>query len=184
MQNFLVLLLLLLILAPTLTFAEDNVSINLAPVTLFFADAVGIGTALRAEVEIGVSKFSSSDYISIAPETSFVFSQSETSSFSIFSIKLATLYNFLIYSFEKKNNLYIKAGTITGIGIQNASITSTAFSFTSISLVFEPTIGINYNFVNNMWIGLDIRYTISSDINNKITTLASPTILIPFSVKL
>lgn len=161
-------------------FAQD-ITVYLFPSFHFFADAVGVGFGIGSMVEIGNSKFSSSDTIAISPEISFLFSQAQVSSFSFFAIKFIPTYNALIYSFEKRNSLFLKFGIGTGISFNNASVST--LSLSSISIVFEPVVGLTYNFYNNLWAGVDIEYTISSDVNNRITSMASPSVSIPVAMR-
>lgn len=161
-------------------FSQD-ITVYLFPSFYFFADAVGIGFGLGSMIEIGNSKFSPSDTIAISPEISFFFSQAQVNSFSLFAVKFIPTYNVLIYSFEKRNNLFLKLGIGTGISFNNVSVRT--MSLSSISLVFEPVLGFIYNFYSNFWAGVDIKYTISSDINNRITSMVSPSISVPIAIR-
>lgn len=158
-----------------------DVKVYLGPNNMFFADTLSLGAVIGAEIEIGYSKFSPSDSVCISPEFSFAFSQTETSYFSSFAFKVVSSYNLLIFSFEKKNNLFTKIGIGTGISYQSVSVSS--ISFSGIGLTIEPIVGINYNFLQNLWIGLELRYSFSSDLNNRITPIVSPSIFIPFFIE-
>lgn len=162
------------------SFAKD-LKVYLGPNSMFFSDAIGIGASLGVDIEIGTSKFSPADKLSILPEFSFAFSQAESRYFSYLGLKFFYLYNTLIFSFEKNNNLFAKFGLGTGLSFLNVSFRS--LNFASIGVSLEPLVGVSYNFSGNLWVGFEIRYMLSSDINNRITPIASPMIFIPFMVE-
>lgn len=180
MKGRLVLVVFLVLALALLSFGKD-IRVYLGPNSMFFSDAIGIGATLGADIGIGISKFSSSDTLSVLPEVSFAFSQAETRYFSYLGLKFFYLYNALMFSFEKNNNLFARFGLGTGISFLNVSFGAITFSSFGVSL--EPLVGLSYNFSGNLWVGMEIRYMLSSDIHNKITYVASPMIFIPFMVE-
>lgn len=180
MKRILFLVISLVVVWSNALFAKD-IKIYLGPNSMFFSDAVGIGASIGADIEIGFSKFAPSDKLSILPEFSFAFSQTESSYFSYLGLKFFYLYNTLIFSFEKNNNVFVKFGLGTGISFLNVSFRS--INFSSIGVSLEPLVGISYNFSGNLWVGFETRYMLSSDINNRITPIASPIVFIPFMVE-
>ncbi len=163
------------------SYGKENIKVYLGPNMVFFADSVGVGALLGANIELGYSKFSPSDFISISPELSFSFSQTEKSYFSSISLKLIPDYEFLIYSFEKRYFLFLRIGFGFGFSFINVNVDS--LSASGFGLVIEPVIGLWYNFLENFWVNLDFRYLISSDINAKITSLVSPSVNVNFAVQ-
>lgn len=162
-----------------LTYGSD-IKVYVSPSTLFFSDGVAIRVDLGVDLKVGYSKFSSSDIINLSPEVNFIISQKENYSFSSFGINLLPSYDILIYSFEKKHNLYFRFGI--GAGICYSATKLQNIEYYGFMLNIEPTIGLNYNFYENMWVGINFRYKISSELRNKISSIYSPGITIPFGM--
>ncbi|MEN2998039.1 MAG: hypothetical protein ABDH28_03265 [Brevinematia bacterium] len=171
----------LLILVGSAVSQAEDIKIYLGPSTMFFSDPVSIGAVLGADIGVGSTTFSPSDTISVSPELSFSFSQTERSYFSHISLKFAFSYNAMVFSFEKKNNLFLKVGIATGISLMNASLG--AISLSEIGLITEPILALSYNFSREFWIGFELRYCILNDLNNRITSSFSPSISVPFAIQ-
>lgn len=152
-----------------------------SPDSVFFSDAIGLGATLGVEVELGVSKLSSCDVISVSPEVSFAFSQSEGNYFSCFSFKVVPSYLVMLHSFEKKNTLFLRIGLGAGVSLPNVSAQSVMLS--GVGVVLEPLVGLLYNFSGSLWVGLELRYSVLGDMENRITSSLSPKVVVPFSVQ-
>lgn len=159
----------------------NGIKVYFSPSSLFFSDGVVVGGSVGADLKIGYSKFSSSDTIKLSPEVGFYFIQKEGYSFSSFGINLFPSYDMFVYSFEKKYNTYVKFGI--GVGVSYSATKVQNVEYSGFMLNVEPTIGVNYNFYENMWIGVNFRYKISSEFGNKISSFYAPNILVPFSIE-
>ncbi|MFN4244928.1 MAG: outer membrane beta-barrel protein [Brevinematia bacterium] len=177
----LIIIVLCILLTNFNSYPKEDIKFYISPNMIFFSDSIGIGVTAGVDVEIGYSKFSPSDSISISPELSLNFSQADRNYFSYISLKLVPSYQLLVYSFEKKYSVILRFGTGIGFSILNANTGS--LSGSGIGLSFEPVVGVLYNFLENLWTGLEFRYIVMTDIYYKVTPVISPSIAISLAVK-
>ncbi|MGC8767407.1 MAG: hypothetical protein ACP5QP_06925 [Brevinematia bacterium] len=181
MRKFVMLIfVIVLLLTLNYSYARD-LKVYLCPSTMVFNDGVLVGGILGIDLVVGYSKFSSSDFISLSSELNFFNSQKENYNFSYFSIKFIPTYDLLIYSFEKNKNIYFKGGL--GVGLSLSSVKLQNIEYSGIMILFEPSIGVIYNFYQNMWFGINFRYNISSELGGKVSPILSPVIVIPFAIE-